>query len=110
MQPVHDAIAQLSRQDLGPAEIAWRLGERRGLITHIRARMGVSARRGTTTKPGDPERAERLLAALKDYRQRSKLEWPQIAKRLGSTSRASVAGSTAPGDRRTRAWTELNGF
>jgi hypothetical protein len=84
MQPVHDAIGELSRQGLGPAAIADRLGEHRGVVTHIRARMGLSARRGTTTKPGDPQRAERLLGALKALRQRSSLEWPEIARRLGS--------------------------
>jgi hypothetical protein len=49
----------------GDRQIARRLGEHRGLITRIRARMGVSQRRRTTTKPGVPEWAKRLLAALK---------------------------------------------
>lgn len=83
MRSVHDAIADLSRQGLGPAEIANRLGEHRSVITYIRARMGLSERR-ETTKPGDPERADRLLRALKEFWQGSDLKWPEIAKRLGS--------------------------
>jgi hypothetical protein len=84
MQPVHDAIAKLSRQGLGPAAIADRLGEPRIVVTQIRARMGLSERRGTT-KPGDPQRAKRLLRALKGYWEQSDLEWPEIARRCDTT-------------------------
>ena len=84
MQPVHDAVAELSRQGLGPAAIADRLGEPRIVVTQIRARMGLSARRGTT-KPGNPERAQRLLQALKGFWEQSDLEWPEIARRCGTT-------------------------
>jgi hypothetical protein len=84
MQPVHAVIAELSRQGLGPAAIADRLGEPRIVVTQIRARLGLSARRGTT-KPGDPERAERLLQALQGLWERSDLEWPEIARWCGTT-------------------------
>ena len=84
MRPVHDTIAELSRQGLGPAAIADRLGEPRIVVTQIRARMGLSARRGTT-KPGDPARAQRLLQALKGFWEQSDLGWPEIARRCGTT-------------------------
>jgi hypothetical protein len=84
MAASHADIPKPSRQGLGPAEIADRLGEPRIVITQIRARMGLRERR-STTKPGDPERAERLLGALKEYWQRGELEWPEIAPRFGSS-------------------------
>lgn len=96
-QPVHDAIAGMSRQGLGPAEIARRLGEPRIVVTQIRARMDLSARRGTT-KPGDPERAERLSRAPREFWQQSNMEWPEIARRCGTTQ--STVGCWYDGKRK----------
>lgn len=46
----------------------------------------MNAKRKYVPKPGNPERAAQLLWALKEFWQRSDLEWPEIAKRLGSGS------------------------
>jgi hypothetical protein len=85
MEALTAQVCALARQGFGMTETARLLGEHRPIVHVIRRRLGLTERRRYRPKAGDPERAERLLGALKALWERSDLEWPEIARRCGTT-------------------------
>jgi transcriptional regulator with XRE-family HTH domain len=85
MEALTAQVSALARQGFGMTETARLLGEHRPIIHVIRRRLGLTEPRRYRPKAGDPERAERLLRALKGFWEQSDLEWPEIARRCGTT-------------------------